>query len=78
MGDLHRQTGSATRVKKQESYEFRLIFVVSFMIFLVAATVGRLLPTQWRAYAPGPSGYKSIIGEARAAANTFVPIVFMG
>ena len=58
--------------------EFRLIFVVSFAIFLMVAVVERVLPSSWRSHAVGPDGGKSIFGEARAAAHTFVPFAFMG
>lgn len=59
--------GRATR-----SLEFQLIFGVSFVLFLVAAVAGRLLPGQATKEA------RSVIAEARAAAHTFVPMVFMG
>jgi hypothetical protein len=45
---------------------------VSFLVFLVAAVAGRLLPGQAHREA------RSVLAEARAAAHTFVPMVFMG
>lgn len=59
--------------RQRETLQFRLIYLVSFMVFLLAAIVGRLAPGAWRR---GHRG-KSIFGEAKAAANTVVPFVFM-
>jgi hypothetical protein len=50
--------------------------MASFVIFLMVAIVERFLPSQWRPL--GAEGHKSIIGEARTAARTFVPFAFMG
>lgn len=58
--------------RRRRSLEFELIFWVSFLVFLVAAIAGRLVPGHTR-QATG-----SIVAEARAAAHTFVPMVFMG
>jgi hypothetical protein len=73
---MERMSGVMARPRKQEATEFRLIFVASFAIFLMVAIVERFLPSQWRQL--GADGNKSIIGEARAAARTFVPFAFMG
>jgi hypothetical protein len=64
--------------RREETWEFRLLFVVSFVTFLVAGIVARALPGPWRPHPPGPQGYKSIFGEAKAAASIFVPFAFMG
>lgn len=62
----------APRGRGARSLEFRVIFGVSFLVFLVAAVAGRLLPGQAHREA------RSVLAEARAAAHTFVPMVFMG
>lgn len=67
--------GPAPRPRKSEAGEFRLIYLASFAIFLVVGLVARFLPEPWRPY---PAGGKSLIGEAKAAADTFVPFAFMG
>jgi hypothetical protein len=72
---MERTLSSMSRPRKPETTEFRLIFTVSFVIFLMVAIVERFLPSQWRGHAAGD---KSIFGEAREAANTFVPFAFMG
>lgn len=70
--------GSLSRARREEAWDFRLIFATSFAIFLVAAVVGRLLPWRWSPRPAGRAGSKSVIAEARATTNTFVPFAFMG
>jgi hypothetical protein len=71
-------SGASSRPRKGEAAEMRLIFMVSFAVFLVVAVVGRFLPSSWRWDAVGPHSGRSILGEARAATHTFVPFAFMG
>lgn len=71
-------SAASSRPRRAEAGEFRLLFVASFAIFLLVAVVERVLPSSWRAHAFGPDSGKSIFGEARAAARTFVPFAFMG
>jgi hypothetical protein len=66
------------RSRKGESGEFRLIFVLTFTIFLVVAMVERVLPSSWRSHSFKVDAGKSVFGEARSAARTFVPFAFMG
>lgn len=63
---------------RDETIDFRLIFTAIFLVFLVVTTVARLLPRQWRLDRGAAGPRRSIIGEARAAANTFAPFAFMG
>jgi hypothetical protein len=71
--DAHRR--SLSKFKRAESLEFRLIFVAAFVVFLVAAIVERLLPITWlRRERPK----KSIIQQAKDAANTCAAYAFMG
>ena len=65
-----------SRPAKPEASEFRLIFMVSFVIFLMVAIVERFLPSQWR----GHRGRRRQIDLWRSpgGANTFVPFAFMG
>ena len=76
--DMIGSNGASSRPRTGEAAEMRLIFVVSFTVFLVVAVVGRFLPSSWRWDAVGSHGGKSILGEARAATHTFVPFAFMG
>ena len=75
---MEEPSGFPSRTRKAQAGEFRLIFLASFVIFLLAGGVARLLPPRWRRRVPGQVSYKSLFGEARAAANTFVPFAFMG
>lgn len=67
---------SLARQGKDDAREFRLIFAVSFPVFLVAALVARLLP--WHGRGAPAARRPSIIEEARIAANTSIPFAFMG
>lgn len=58
----------------RETLESRLIFALSFVVFLVGAVLGRLLP--WRAPRMG-KGRRSIFGDARSAASECVSFAFM-
>jgi hypothetical protein len=73
-----RSSSASARPRRGEASEFRLIFMVSFAIFLMVAVIERVLPSSWRSHALGHDGGKSIFGEARSAAHTFVPFAFMG
>lgn len=65
--------GLPSRARQQEAWEYRLLFAACFPVFLTAAVAARLLPGQRR------GRYRlSILGEARAAANTLIPYAFMG
>jgi hypothetical protein len=39
--------------------------------------MARLLPKQWRPWLAASPGHTSIIDEAKAATNTFIPFAFM-
>ena len=73
---MTRTSAQALRLRKEEAVEFRLFYAVSFGIFLVAAMLARILPREWRPYPLGRAG-RSILGEARTAANEIVPFAFM-
>ncbi len=64
-------------VNIREARQFRLLYVVCFMLFLMVALAGRIIPTKWRNKITGTTVKRSVIGEAKAAANTIVPFAFM-
>lgn len=78
MADNQQSNGSMSRARQAELWQFRLIFMMAFFIFLVVAIIARLLPRQWRPGSAGELSHKSIIDEAKAAASTVVPFAFMG
>lgn len=71
---LHRPGNAAGRAPR-ESREFRALYAATFALFLPVALVSRMLPRRWRPFAA--PGRRSIVAEARAAAGTVVPFVFM-
>jgi hypothetical protein len=68
-------TGGEKKHRRGDSFEYRLLMAASLPIFLVAAIVGRVLPSGEHTV---PGERLSVIGEARAAADTYVPFAFMG
>ncbi len=66
------------RRRVSENREFRAMYVVCFVLFLMAATVSRLLPLRWRPWPPTDRHSRSIIGDARAATSAFLPFAMMG
>jgi hypothetical protein len=67
-----RSSRSPARSRKDEALEYRLLYALSFGLFLLAAVAARLVP-----FARRPGG-RSIVGEARLAASTCIPFAFMG
>jgi hypothetical protein len=67
-----------TKSHKHESIEYRALVVMTFPIFLVGAVLGRLVPSKAHVESTMTSAKLSVFGEARAAADTYVPFVFMG
>lgn len=77
MGALATHPVSLTKVRREKAREFRLILAVAFVWFLLVVCVARLLPRAWRPSLPSTGGRRSVIGEAKALAGTFVPFAFM-
>jgi light-harvesting complex 1 beta chain len=50
----------------------RLVFCVSFAVFLVIALVAELLTMRWRSWFPGAEGEGSLIGGVKSAVYTFM------
>jgi len=65
---------SSTRVRRDrmETLQYRLILVVCFAVFLIAALLERLLPWSWRNQKPSP------IAHAWRSAHTCTAYAFMG
>lgn len=60
------------RKSTEEWLQYRALYALCFTLFLGAALMGRLMPTNWS----GEQGRDSIFGEARAKTNATVPMVF--
>lgn len=65
---------SSTHVRRDrvETLQFRLILVVCFGVFLIAALLERLMPWSWRRQKPSP------IAHAWRSAHTCTAYAFMG
>jgi hypothetical protein len=74
MSDIRRAKRSSGHA--QEEVDYRLIFGIAFMAFLVGAIVSRVMP--WRAGAREAGRAHSVFAQARAAADRIVPFAFMG
>lgn len=72
--DHHRRVPA--KQKKKVTWEYRLIFLLSFCLFLVAAIVERMMPHKWMGQTA--KSHKSVFVEAKEAASTSVPFAFMG
>ena len=69
---------TACHHRKGEALEYRLLLAVSYPIFLVGAVLGRILPVRRSGGGRRANARLSVFGEARAAADTYVPFAFMG
>jgi hypothetical protein len=73
-----------TRTRKHSSHgaletaEFRLIFVASFIVFLLEAIALRAIPWRGRQHLPAAERKKSILAQARASIDRTIPFAFMG
>jgi hypothetical protein len=55
---------------------YRRLFHLTFLVFLLIVAVGRLLPRSWRPF--GSVGEReTVFEEAQRAANTVLPFVFI-
>jgi len=63
------------RARRDEQGEYRVLLAVSFAVFLIGALLSRLVPGRWRKAQAHER--RSVVAEARAAAQTAVPFAFM-
>ncbi|WAP67436.1 hypothetical protein [Jiella pelagia] len=74
MSLVERHDLSHFRADKQE---YRIVYAVTFPIFLAVALVSRLLPARLRPTPYGNGGVLAVFRDARAAANSVLPFAFM-
>lgn len=72
-----RQTSSA-RWKRPESWEYRLLYSVTFVVFLAAACIEALDPRRLKARGQGSQEPQTVIQRASLGASTCVAYAFMG
>lgn len=63
--------------RKQDALEYRAIFALVFVFYLVSVSVHRLIPGRWRPNLDPAGRSRSLIGEAYAAASNSLPFAFM-
>lgn len=68
--------GSLSGLTDAEAKEFHGIFMTSFIIFTVIAVIAHFLAWQWRPWLPGPSGYASIIHDAKDVVTAYLAVAF--
>jgi hypothetical protein len=74
----HSSRRSLSKFKRAESLEFRLIYIAAFVVFLIAATVERIVPLRRLLSGATAGARKSILEQAKDAANTCAAYSFMG
>ncbi|MEO1328386.1 MAG: hypothetical protein AAFW46_01855 [Pseudomonadota bacterium] len=62
--------------RRRKAAEFRLYFLAAYPLFLLVALASRLLPRSRRPFSAGERS--SVFADAKAAAYTVLPFVFMG
>jgi hypothetical protein len=71
---VERDGFSACKKRSLRARQYKRLYVACLTVFVVVATVERLLPVQWRSRAAKGS---QIMDQAREQAGTFVPYLFM-
>ena len=61
----------------KERRQFRFIYGVFFVLFLIIAPFARLLPSRWRPWSVVNDGRLSLIAEARAVTQRVLPFAFL-
>lgn len=74
MSLTNRHTGSLFRAERQE---YRLIYALSFPLFLAVSLISRLLPPRLRPLPFEPGSYFAVLSDARATAHSVLPYAFM-
>jgi hypothetical protein len=78
MSHVHDRVGRLPAKSRTEVWEARLIFAVTFPVFLLLKALGRLLPAARPFASPPVRTRPSIVAEARIAASTCTAFAFMG
>jgi len=60
---------SLSGLSEQEAKEFHVLFVSSFIVFLILAIIAHILVWQWRPWLPSVHGYTSMIDIVHGTLN---------
>ncbi|MEL7049216.1 MAG: hypothetical protein AAFO75_09710 [Pseudomonadota bacterium] len=71
------KSGTRLAARQSEKREYYAFLAATFVFFLAAAVIARLLPKGWQPVWEIPVGHRSIFAEARAMADSVLPFVFM-
>lgn len=74
----HANRHAVQALVRRETWDFRLLLVITMLVFLPIAAASRLLPRSWRPLAAFSDENDGIYSEARRAAGIVIPCVFMG
>lgn len=69
---------SRLETRAREKAEYKMIFALSFAFFLVGSAIARALGLLKLPFVSRQKRNKSIVQEARDAANSVLPYAFMG
>jgi hypothetical protein len=72
------KSGKYSKYQREDLYQFRVIYVAAFGVFLLPAIISLFLPRKWRLLPETPGAKWSFIGQAKAAANTAATYALMG
>ena len=67
----------ASALWARERRQYRLIFGLTFLVFLIITPLARVLPSRWRPWPPVGDGRRSLIAEARAVTQRILPFAFL-
>lgn len=67
----------ASTLWAKEHRQYRLIYGVAFVVFLIITPFARLLPSRWRPWPAISGGGLSFIAEARAVTQRVLPFAFL-
>ena len=67
---------TTARLRSDAAWEFRLVYVLGFLYFLFIALVLRFMPQTQRPAMLAQNARRSVLGDAKAMAGTFIPFAF--
>jgi hypothetical protein len=66
------KTESISKLMKNDSASFKIIFILCFVTFFMGALFALVLPMQWRGWLPGSEGDKSFFESVKVGVYSFM------